>query len=361
MENIKFVMHEPWEFAYAVYEAGGIESLLKELKENKIELDEFMSKIVDTYKLRISKFLKSEMDYFFDYKHNYGGIGLMLLASMIRRNPDINKVQDFILCINDTDENIFMSYAVCSLVFYNEDKFVKDICDWESVKCSSAEMLKLVNSVDEKYVLYKDVLIECLENPLETKERFCLMLRQFYERVYREIEDEVYEKCKHFEVRYEDKFKKDENKFISLYLNTSVQNIKDYDVKVHVSYFNYYGESSWGNLDNNTVWYVLGAYSDKYYADEDEYDKNIFQLLFKTLSDKKRLDMVELLAKRPWYVSELAEQLGLTAATVSYHISMLWRFNIIKFERSDHRIYYSLDKERLKDIIENFTKGLLNV
>lgn len=360
MENIKFVIHEPWEFAYAIYVSGGYEVLLKELKENKIEVDEYGKKLINSIKPKISKFLKGEMDYFFDYKHNYGGIGLMLLASLIRNNPDVNKIQDFIQSVNGTDEDTLMSYAVSALVFYNEDKFVKDICDWESIKCSSREMLKLVKPLDTKDVLYKDTLIECLENPLETKERFCLMLRQFYERIYKEIEDEIYEKCKCFEGKYKEKFKKDESRFIRLYLSTSVQNIKDYDVKIHVSYFNYYGESSWGSMDDNSVWYVLGAYSDKYYADEDEFDKDTFQLLFKTLSDKKRLDIIELLAKRPWYVSELAEQLGLTAATVSYHISMLWRFNIIKFERSDHRIYYSLDKKRLKEIIESFTKGLLN-
>ena len=45
--------------------------------------------------------------------------------------------------------------------------------------------------------------------------------------------------------------------------------------------------------------------------------------LFKCLSDKSRLQILKSLAKEDMYVERLAERLGLTPATISFHLKKL--------------------------------------
>ena len=50
--------------------------------------------------------------------------------------------------------------------------------------------------------------------------------------------------------------------------------------------------------------------------------------LFKCLSDKSRLQILKSLAIEDMYVERLAERLGITAPTVSFHLKKLSRENL---------------------------------
>ncbi len=70
---------------------------------------------------------------------------------------------------------------------------------------------------------------------------------------------------------------------------------------------------------------------------------------FGALADPSRLRMVRLLSAEPRYGQELAEALGMSAATVSHHITVLLKTGLAKVERRSHRTYYVLDMEALAD------------
>lgn len=67
----------------------------------------------------------------------------------------------------------------------------------------------------------------------------------------------------------------------------------------------------------------------------------------KTLADATRLKLVGLLALRPMCGLELAEQLKVSAPTVSHHISKLKELDLVRSVRENNTIYYSLDVDRL--------------
>jgi DNA-binding transcriptional ArsR family regulator len=70
------------------------------------------------------------------------------------------------------------------------------------------------------------------------------------------------------------------------------------------------------------------------------------------------MKIIRLLSTRPWYVNELAEELGLSAASISYHVSMLTMLNIVTLEKSNQKAYYSLNKDRLNELFEE-AKGII--
>jgi len=68
-------------------------------------------------------------------------------------------------------------------------------------------------------------------------------------------------------------------------------------------------------------------------------------LLFKCLADKSRLQILKSLAIEDMYVERLAERLGLTAPTVSFHLKKLADAGAVTSYKSQYYMMYSLKKE----------------
>jgi predicted transcriptional regulator len=67
--------------------------------------------------------------------------------------------------------------------------------------------------------------------------------------------------------------------------------------------------------------------------------------LFKGLADKSRLQILKSLAIEDMYVERLAERLGITAPTVSFHLKKLADAGAVTSYKSQYYMMYSLRKE----------------
>ncbi len=67
--------------------------------------------------------------------------------------------------------------------------------------------------------------------------------------------------------------------------------------------------------------------------------------LFKCLSDKSRLQILKSLAIEDMYVERLAERLGITAPTVSFHLKKLADAGAVTAYKSQYYMMYSLKRE----------------
>ena len=67
--------------------------------------------------------------------------------------------------------------------------------------------------------------------------------------------------------------------------------------------------------------------------------------LFKCLSDKSRLQILKSLAIEDMYVERLAERLGITAPTVSFHLKKLADAGAVSSYKSQYYMMYSLKKD----------------
>jgi DNA-binding transcriptional ArsR family regulator len=83
-------------------------------------------------------------------------------------------------------------------------------------------------------------------------------------------------------------------------------------------------------------------------------------MLFNTLSDMKRLEILRLLGEREWFSNELAKHFGLTAATMSYHLNKMNGAGLITFRFGDQKkLYYSLSRENLANYLDCARADLL--
>ena len=69
--------------------------------------------------------------------------------------------------------------------------------------------------------------------------------------------------------------------------------------------------------------------------------------LFKCLADKSRLQIIKSLAKEDMYVERLAERLGLSPPTVSFHLKKLEAVGIISSRKEQYYTMYFLNRDAL--------------
>ena len=67
--------------------------------------------------------------------------------------------------------------------------------------------------------------------------------------------------------------------------------------------------------------------------------------LFKCLADKSRLQILKSLAVEDMYVERLAQRLGLTAATVSFHMKKLAQAGAVSSYKSQYYTMYALNRD----------------
>jgi DNA-binding transcriptional ArsR family regulator len=79
----------------------------------------------------------------------------------------------------------------------------------------------------------------------------------------------------------------------------------------------------------------------------------------KALSDKSKLTILAFIRDKRSYNQELARETGLSAATISHHMSALVSCGFIRMERVDTRLYYQLNKDTLRRFLQKLSTHLL--
>jgi Predicted transcriptional regulators len=79
----------------------------------------------------------------------------------------------------------------------------------------------------------------------------------------------------------------------------------------------------------------------------------------KGLSDSSKLEILLSLKISPKYNLEIAQQLGLTAATMSHHMNVLLNCGFVGIEKKEGKVYYHLENENIKDFVEELEQALL--
>ena len=79
----------------------------------------------------------------------------------------------------------------------------------------------------------------------------------------------------------------------------------------------------------------------------------------KALSDKSKLSILAYIRDKESYGQALAKETGLSTATISHHMSALINCGFIKLNRVENRIYYQMDKDRVKRFLKQLTFYLL--
>ena len=73
--------------------------------------------------------------------------------------------------------------------------------------------------------------------------------------------------------------------------------------------------------------------------------------IFKVLSDKQRRDILVMLKNGRMNAGEIAEQLGITPAALSYHLKLLKDADLIMEYKQKNYIYYEINTSVFDELI----------
>lgn len=76
-----------------------------------------------------------------------------------------------------------------------------------------------------------------------------------------------------------------------------------------------------------------------------------FAQTFKALSDPIRRDILEMLKKERLSAGEIAAKFDMTGATISYHLSILKKADLIRETKYKNYIYYEINASVLEEIM----------
>ena len=220
-----------------------------------------------------------------------------------------------------------------------------------------------INHIEEQFQKMDmgDTIIESYKElkkyPQQTMDRIRNFLDRFYYEYFEAVEGKIETFLKERIAKHQEIFDKDREKFVKEIVKVSFdgQEMDDLDFDYFLGYFNP-GKLSYHKDGNKLFCYYSYKYEQLF--DPAFFEKQLTEF-FKTLADETRLNMVRKLTEKSYYSSELADELGINKATVSYHMKMFSRFNIIDISLGKNkRIYYRVNKKNLEDFFARFMNTL---
>jgi DNA-binding transcriptional ArsR family regulator len=73
--------------------------------------------------------------------------------------------------------------------------------------------------------------------------------------------------------------------------------------------------------------------------------------LFKALNDQTRREILELLKKRDMTAGEIADEFNISKPSISHHLDILKRADLVTSEKKGQFIVYSLNTTILEDLL----------
>lgn len=204
------------------------------------------------------------------------------------------------------------------------------------------------------------IIYELIKNPVETVERLTAVVRKFYDLFFEpfqiQIEKIIAERIDYFSNLYNE----DHTNFFTKIIGMEMPEVDaDVEIRIIVSHYN---EAclTCQKYPEQKLYLLTMGYQIEDILSETAVKKKQTQI-FKILSDEKRLKILKLTCKKRYYGNELAKELNISTATVSYHMSKLFELGIMNLEDGEfNRIYYKANIEKLKTLLENVYNDIIS-
>lgn len=113
------------------------------------------------------------------------------------------------------------------------------------------------------------------------------------------------------------------------------------------------------NFENPYLFFGIGRKAEYLYLQLPEQKERNIHAFLNAISDPTKMEILKIIKTEPKYGQELAEILNLKKPTISYHMDTLVQLGLVKIERVQKRLYYSINKNEVEKMIEMVKEYLL--
>jgi DNA-binding transcriptional ArsR family regulator len=205
---------------------------------------------------------------------------------------------------------------------------------------------------------YKWNVLMFLDNPVKMIKQFYTLMKQLepiFEGLYQEKKEEVFACKRYLEELFSKNTVENFKKITHFMVSEDLMEEENHMLISFVFAYSFVDRSN----DYGTF-FVWGLemeegfdFVSKRYGNQIEKRTKVFKIL----GDKTRYEVLKLLASGITSTKEIAKQLGVTSATISYHINSFVTNNVVKLSKSSKR-KYDVDFDVLDDIWTNFMNDL---
>ncbi len=270
-------------------------------------------------------------------------LGLLFVPLEMTLQNEINSPVELIEAFKELPpaelpERLFNSYAT-------------DI-DFNSVKNDPEKIISAIQKAGgTTRAKEPEFFLDFLHRPAFIQQRLVVMMEEFYRLVIKPYEKDVVDLMK--AELLEDQLSFDQNP-AAFYSDIFRMNYSGDDAE-HLIYISYYDEIDIIQLDSPPT-IIYGRCRKKFAHGFTLPPEQIYSLL----ADDSRRTILRMLCRKPWFIRELADELDLTSATVSYHMSRLSTLNLVSYQRGERkRIYYSADRDEVSRMLKTVESDIL--
>lgn len=341
-DKIEIQHNLSFDFLASMFRLNCNEQLTKLDADDKFKFNDDLLKWVDETRGKLPENIKASLDTFFNYETYYGMCLIVLIAKSKPKNID-----DFINLIENMPvESILVEFVGSG--YGVEDKEPQSVIV-KRMLSNEKYAIEFINNEISVPTKQKWEFLQFFINPEKMKSDLLYLFKWYYSNIFKseigkievvlnKYEKELAEKKKRYGIEYlEDLIR------IKYEQSAIVEHI--------VIAVSYYYERAYLQSGDEEIDIAMMGY--RYIDNFEEKNNSIHSslLVFKALADETRLNIIKLLSNRPWYGHEIAQKLGLSNSTVSHHLSQLTYSGLVKSERDDNRLYYSIDMDNIKNIL----------
>ncbi|WP_128083751.1 winged helix-turn-helix transcriptional regulator [Paenibacillus sp. DMB5] len=358
--NIRFTYNEALELIVAMGMAACGEQMYAMAQDYKIEIDSMADSFYEDTKARLSPHTLRELQFFFGHNFLHKTLDFGFYVS-ICSNPEPQTAEDWIRSLETVPAEWMLTEMVFG-VYHDKLEELLQGRDWEALKGNLSLLAALVRDTPphQEVLLTQEPLLECLAHPEECKLRYMQLLRRFYKDVFIHWKEQLKERSEQASDHYKTLFAAKPEQFIREIHKNEPEIFLSFPTAFHVSQASQVGNHflNFTTAAGNVGWVIFGIHNERVFGPAA--DREQTELFLKAFSDKRRLDFVLLLKQRPHYGQEIASALGITPAAVNYHSNFLFFLDLISVKREDHRMYYHLNVERLRELLALTAKVMLD-
>jgi DNA-binding transcriptional ArsR family regulator len=344
--NVEIVTSPVFDLLASMFRLNVHEKLIDSLDDSNPSNSKMENWVNKTRKV-LPEPVKEELEVFFNFE-SFIGISLVRKSYMKRAHKTYEEFISFLETLPAYDlVQCFLQTGFIPMEFNNiEDKeevlhFIK------SSNLPETEKWKLT-------YLYFD-----LEN---TKTRFISLVKKCWNLYFADEVDEVMKKQEENIQQLTEQYGvKDRASLFAIFPYLDRNYAIPEDMKVVSAPSVFYNISSLTSYsDTDKIFLHLSGIHQPEYNRRTTMSQDQLMDTFKTLADEKRIKMIKILSISPSYGYELAQKLGVSNSTVSHHLSTLASMGVVRSTRRDSRVYYEVNKERLKEMMHAITAALVD-
>ncbi|MBQ5696294.1 MAG: winged helix-turn-helix transcriptional regulator [Clostridium sp.] len=339
-EKISFGVKPVNEFGIIATQYFEREEHFKLIKEHNISIEPRIFEIINIIDSKLSPFMKSEKEFFKRTKSIR-----VAIWGFIDDYEEVNTVEDYFKVFdNSPDEELFNFIGGAFIAQYNKE----DNSAWGKVKHSMTLMREYINNLEDIEKSLVDDILSLFDSPQETRMRLRYLIHTFYS-IYKDFEQEVMERVILETKILQKKFEEDPKKFYEEHFFKGLIDITKTKVQIIVSYTFVVG---WSVNNNNPEKLILTyGYKGSEYLKSKNLTEHLDKFL-KLVSDKTRQKILVILSQEERYAQSLAKELGLTPATINYHLQNFLIIGLVDVNERDNKTYYKLNKDIADKYIE---------